>query len=401
MIDPITVLQKLIQCKSVTPDEGGAIDYLQELLTTGGFECHRLKFSDKDTPDVENLYARWSTGEPNLCFAGHTDVVPVGDLDSWTCDPFGGEIKDGFIWGRGTVDMKGGVAAFAAAALNFIEKNGKEYSGSISFLITGDEEGIAINGTKKVLEWMDKRGEKIDFCILGEPTSDKKLGDVIKIGRRGSFTGNITVEGVQGHVAYPQLADNPISKLLTLLKTLDDLTLDQGTELFDPSNLEIVNVDVGNTVSNVIPKTARAVFNVRFNDQYSSVSLKKKLRYAMDALDIPYQMRISDNSESFYTPPGIHSDMIQETIQKITSITPELNTKGGTSDARFIKKYCPVMEFGLISEMLHKIDEHVLVKDIYTLSNIYTEVIKKYPALVLPPVQNNFGYRKSPQKITP
>ncbi|MCK4945559.1 MAG: succinyl-diaminopimelate desuccinylase [Alphaproteobacteria bacterium] len=381
MIDPIILLQELIRCKSVTPDEGGAISLLEKLLTKHGFECHRLKFSNKDTPDVENLYARWGTNAPNLCFAGHTDVVPVGDPNGWTCDPFGGEIKDGYIWGRGTCDMKGGVAAFVAATLNFIEKQGKNYPGSISLLITGDEEGPAINGTKKVLEWMDKHGEKIDFCIVGEPTSRETLGDTIRIGRRGSFTGEITVEGVQGHVAYPKLADNPIPKLLTLLKTLDDLELDQGTEIFDPSNLEIVNINIGNTTTNVIPAAAHATFNVRFNDHYTSTALEEKLRSTLDALRIPYQMNVSNSGESSYTPPDIYSEMIQKIIQKITDLTPKLSTTGGTSDARFIKNYCSVIEFGLVGKTFHKIDERVLVKDVHTLADIYTDIIKEYPRL--------------------
>ena len=400
MIDPIIVLQKLIQCKSVTPDEGGALDYLEELLTTGGFECHRLKFSDKDTPDVENLYARWGTG-PNLCFAGHTDVVPVGDENNWTCDPFGGEIKDGCIWGRGTEDMKGAVAAFAAAALNFIEKNGKEYSGSISFLITGDEEGPAINGTKKVLEWLDKRGEKIDFCIVGEPTSDKKLGDVMKIGARGSLSGKITVKGTQGHVARSERADNPVSKLVTLLNKLNGLVLDQGTELFDPSNLEIVTFDVGNKANNVIPAEAHATFNVRFNDHYTNASLEKKLCDEMDKLEIPYEITFPDRSDSFHSLPGIDSERFQKIIKEVTGMIPKISTAGGTSDARFINKHFPVIEFGLIEKMLHKVDEHVPVKDVYMLANIYTGIIEKYPALVKSHVQKNSGYKKVPQNMIP
>ncbi|MFH1158968.1 MAG: succinyl-diaminopimelate desuccinylase [Pseudomonadota bacterium] len=385
MIDPVALLQDLIRCESITPKEGGAITLLEKLLKAGGFECHRLKFSDKGTPDVENLYARWGKGKPHLCFAGHTDVVPPGDRSLWTCDPFGGEIRDGQVWGRGACDMKGGVAAFAAAALNFIGKNGKDYPGSISLLITGDEEGPSVNGTKKVLEWMDKRGEKIDFCIVGEPSSREALGDMMKIGRRGSLTGKITVDGVQGHVAWPQLADNPIPKLLTLLKTLDDLELDQGTALFQPSNLEIVNIDVGNTAENVIPGAARAAFNVRFNDLHSGASLEEKLRGAMDALRIPYKMTMRISGESFYTPPGAHSEMLQKAVRKVTGLTPELSTTGGTSDARFIRQYCPVIEFGLPGKLLHKTDERVLVKDVHTLADIYAEIIGEYPRMTHSP----------------
>lgn len=376
MIDPVALLQDLIRCKSVTPHEGGALDYLEKLFTAHGFECHRLKFSDKDTPDVDNLYARWGKTAPHLCFAGHTDVVPVGDTNLWTHDPFGADIKDGHIWGRGASDMKGPLASFIAAALNFLQE--KKPAGSISFLLTGDEEGPAINGTKKVLEWLDKRGEKIDFCIVGEPTSRDTLGDMVKIGRRGTFTGRITVNGTQGHVAYPHLANNPIPKLLILLKALDDLELDKGTAHFQPSNLEIVNIDIGNTADNVIPAAAHAKFNVRFNDQYSGATLEKKLRGTLDRLNIPYQMTIRVGGESFYTPPGKYSDLLVKAIQKVTGRVPELSTTGGTSDARFIKQYCPVIEFGLVGQTAHKTDENVAVQDVIDLTAIYTEILRSY-----------------------
>lgn len=376
MTDPVALLQELIRYESVTPKEGGALSHLEKLLTAHGFECHRLKFSDTDTPDVDNLYARWGTAAPHLCFAGHTDVVPVGDESAWTCDPFGGIVKDGQVWGRGAADMKGAVAAFVAVALDFLKD--KKPAGSISFLLTGDEEGPAINGTKKMLEWLEKRGEKIDFCIVGEPTSREKLGDMMKIGRRGTFTGKITVTGKQGHVAYPQLADNPVPKLLALLKTIDDLVLDKGTAHFQPSNLEIVNIDIGNTADNVIPASARATFNVRFNDQYSGGTLEEKLRGAMDALNIPYQMTVRVGGESFYTPPGKYSDIVQKAVQKVTGLAPALSTTGGTSDARFIKNHCPVIEFGIVGKTAHQVDEHVAVKDVAKLAEIYAEIIKAY-----------------------
>ena len=374
MTNSVALLQDLIRCKSVTPDEGGALDYLEKLLGANGFTCHRLKFSDKDTPDVDNLYARRGTDAPHLCFAGHTDVVPVGEENLWTCDPFGGAIKDGQIWGRGACDMKGAIAAFVAAAIDTPTK------GSISFLITGDEEGPSINGTKKVLEWLEKQGEKIDFCIVGEPTSRETLGDMLKIGRRGTFTGRISVSGKQGHVAYPHLADNPVPKLLALLKTIDDLELDKGTAHFQPSNLEIVNIDIGNKAENVIPAAARAIFNVRFNDQYTGATLEKKLRDAMGALKIPYNMDVRVGGESFYTPPGKHSDLLLNAIKKITGKDAEISTSGGTSDARFIKSYCPVVEFGIVGKTAHQIDEHVAVKDMQALTEIYKEVIKAYNA---------------------
>jgi succinyl-diaminopimelate desuccinylase len=376
MIDPITLLQDLIRCESVTPNEGGALTYLETLLTAHGFECHRLKFSDKDTPDVDNLYARLGKAAPHFCFAGHIDVVPVGDRALWSCDPFGGEIRDEYVWGRGAADMKGSIAAFVAAVLN-----NKPEKSSISFLLTGDEEGPAINGTKKVLEWLGKRREKIDFCLVGEPTSQALLGDMIKIGRRGTLTGKITVAGKQGHVAYPYLADNPIPKLLTLLKALDDLDLDQGTDdfktaHFQPSNLEIVNIDIGNTADNIIPETARATFNVRFNDQHTGVRLEKKLRDTLDACHIPHQMCARIGGESFYTPPGKYSEILQKAIRNVTGRIAELSTTGGTSDARFIKNYCPVIEFGLQSLSAHQIDERVAVKDVTQLMGVYAEVIR-------------------------
>lgn len=373
MTDAVALLQELIRCESVTPHEGGALSLVENLLKAHGFECHRLKFSDKDTPDVDNLYARWGKSAPNICFAGHTDVVPTGDVALWKHAPFAGEIKDGKIWGRGASDMKGAIAAFIAAALDFIKSNPK---GSTSFLLTGDEEGPAINGTVKVLEWLEKRGEKIDFCIVGEPTSKDVLGDMVKIGRRGSITGHITVKGTQGHVAYPHLADNPVSKLITLLKAIDDLDLDSGTAHFQPSNLEIVTVDVGNPADNVIPAEATAKFNVRFNDTYTSKVLEQKLRGVMDATKIPYHMTVRVSGESFYTPPGKYSDILSAAIKKVTGRAAELSTTGGTSDARFIRNHCPVIEFGIVGLTAHKVDEHVEVEDVKKLTAIYAEALK-------------------------
>lgn len=371
MTDPVSLLQDLIRCKSVTPHEGGALEYLEKLLTSHGFECHRLRFSDKDTPDVDNLYARLGQTQPHFCFAGHTDVVPVGDGALWNCDPFGGEIREGHVWGRGAADMKGSIAAFVAAVLNY-----KPEKGSVSFLLTGDEEGPAVNGTKKMLEWLDKRGEKIDFCLVGEPTSRETLGDMVKIGRRGTLTGKIVVSGVQGHVAYPHLADNPIPKLLSLLKALDDLELDKGTAHFQPSNLEIVNVEIGNMADNVIPAAAKATFNVRFNDQYTGASLERRLRTALEFCKIPYQMTVRIGGESFYTPPGKYSALLQEAIRAVTGQTAELSTTGGTSDARFIKNYCPVIEFGIVGKTAHQVDERVAVEDVNNLMEIYSRIIQ-------------------------
>ncbi len=373
MTDPVKLLQDLLRCPSVTPDEGGAITLLQDLLEANGFECHRLTFSDVDTPDVENLYARWGKGAPHICFAGHTDVVPVGAAASWTFDPFGGEVRDGFVCGRGAADMKGPIACFAAAAIDFIKAQNPE--GSISFLITGDEEGPSINGTKKVLDWLAARGETIDFCIVGEPTSRELLGDMMKIGRRGTFTGYLSVDGVQGHVAYPHLADNPIPKLMTLLQAIDGLELDKGTAHFQPSNLEIVNIDIGNEAENVIPRQARATFNVRFNDSYSGATLETKLRAVLDAQKIPYDLKTRTGGESFYTPPGDFSAMVQQAIKEVTGREAELSTTGGTSDARFIRQHCPVVEFGIVGQTMHKTDESVAVADMTALKEIYFRIL--------------------------
>lgn len=374
MINPVELLQSLIQCPSVTPFEGGALTLLENLLTAHGFTCHRLKFSDTGTPDVDNLYARRGTSTPHLCFAGHTDVVPVGDLSAWQDDPFGGVIKGEHIYGRGACDMKGSIACFVAAVLNSDMPSDQ----SISFLFTGDEEGIAINGTRKVLDWLEKRSEKIDFCIVGEPTSRAVLGDMLKIGRRGTFTGRLLVKGKQGHVAYPHLADNPVPKLLALLKAVDDLVLDEGSEYFQASNLEIVNIDIGNPAENIIPAEARAVFNVRFNDHYSGATLEKKLRETLDSCNQPYEMTVRVGGESFYTPAGNYSDMIKNAITKITGLTPELSTTGGTSDARFIKNFCPVIEFGIVGATAHQVNEHVKTADLIALTEIYREILAAF-----------------------
>ncbi len=376
MTDPLKIAQDLIRCKSVTPAEGGALDYLEKLLSAHGFICQRVTFSDKDTPDVQNLYARRGNCAPNICFAGHTDVVPVGDERAWTVDPFGGEIKDGKLFGRGACDMKGAIASFVAAALDVTDAKG-----SVSLLITGDEEGPSINGTRKMLGWLAEKNEKIDYCIVGEPTSAETLGDTVKIGRRGSFTGRITVTGKQGHVAYPHLADNPVPKLLELLDVLEGLILDAGTEHFQPSNLEIVDIGAGNEsggnrAENVIPAQAHAVFNVRFNDLYSGATLEKKLRAALNALDTPFDMTTRIGGESFYTPPGKLSDALSAAVETVTGQKPLLSTSGGTSDARFIHKVCPVAELGLLNATAHQVDEHVACADITALADIYKAALR-------------------------
>lgn len=375
MTDPVRLLQDLIRCPSVTPHEGGALTLLEKLLSAHGFECHRLTFSDKDTPDVENLYARWGKAAPHFCFAGHTDVVPVGDEKGWSFDPFGGHVKDGYVCGRGAADMKGPIACFVSAALEAVKQNP---AGSISLLITGDEEGPSVNGTKKVLEWLESRGEKIDFCLVGEPTSAEQLGDMMKIGRRGSLNGRLTVTGTQGHVAYPHRADNPIPKLLRLLNTLEAMPLDNGTTHFQPSNLEIVTIDVGNPADNVIPAQARAGFNIRFNDSFTGAALQRHIRDTLDAQNIPYDLQFRLSGDSFYTPPGAYSEMLQKAIKAVTGREAEMSTSGGTSDARFIRAHCPVIEFGIVGSTMHKTDERVAVSDMTALTAIYSEVLKSF-----------------------
>ncbi len=377
-IDPVELTQALIRCASVTPTDAGALGVLEDALTPLGFVCHRLPFSQDGTPDVDNLYARLGTSGPNLCFAGHTDVVPVGDEAAWTHPPFGAEIHDGVLYGRGAVDMKTGIAAFVAATSRFLSEQGDAFSGSLSFLITGDEEGPAINGTVKVLDWMVANGEVMDACIVGEPTNTDTLGETIKIGRRGSLNGYITQHGAQGHVAYPQHADNPLPKLVKLLHALTTKPLDPGTEHFQPSNLEVTSIDTGNVATNVIPSSGRAVFNVRFNDTYTPDTLKKWLHDTLAAAGDGYDLDIQVSGESFLTPPGVLSDVMSQAVTKVTGRTPELSTSGGTSDARFIKDHCAVAEFGLMNETAHKVDECAQVDDIRALADIYLDMICGY-----------------------
>jgi len=377
-IDPVELTQALIQCPSVTPEDAGALGVLEDALKPLGFACHRLPFSQDGTPDVDNLYARLGTSGPHLCFAGHTDVVPVGDEAAWTHPPFGAEIHNGTLYGRGAVDMKAAIACFASATARYLGEQGDTFGGSISFLITGDEEGPAINGTVKMLDWMANQGERMDACIVGEPTNTDTLGETIKIGRRGSLNGYLTQHGTQGHVAYPHHADNPVPKLVKLLSTLTAEPLDQGTDHFQPSNLEVTTVDVGNTATNVIPQTAHAVFNVRFNDTYSSETLMAHLRARLNANGDNFDLNFAVSGESFLTPPGLLSDIMSAAITKITGLVPELSTSGGTSDARFIKDHCPVAEFGLMNPTAHKVDECASVEDIRKLTDIYFEMISKY-----------------------
>ncbi len=376
-IDALGLSQAMIRCNSVTPADGGALDVLQGALEPLGFECHRLTFGGGDSDPIDNLYARRGTTGPNLCFAGHTDVVPVGDREAWTSDPFAGEVRDGVLYGRGASDMKSAIAAFAAATARFLEDN-RTFGGSLSLLITGDEEGPAINGTKKVVEWLQERGEQIDACLVGEPTNPDRLGEMIKIGRRGSMMLDLVVRGVQGHVAYPHLADNPITPLVRMLAALKAEPLDAGTEHFQPSNLEVVSIDTGNAASNVIPAQTRARINIRFNDLHTGASLEAWVRDKLDAVGKNYDLAVHITGEAFLTPPGRLSEVISNAISARLGVKPDLSTTGGTSDARFIKDIAPVAEFGLIGSTMHKVDEHVSVADIEALSDIYYDVITAF-----------------------
>jgi succinyl-diaminopimelate desuccinylase len=376
------IARDLLRCPSVTPDEGGALAYLEDRLGAAGFTVDRVTFNDEDTPDVENLFATVGTGGAHFVFAGHTDVVPAGDAAAWQHDPFAGTIENGTLYGRGAVDMKGGIAAFAGAALGFLADRGPGFGGRISFLITGDEEGPAVNGTVKLLDWAQAAGHRFDACIVGEPTNPDRLGDAIKVGRRGSLSGVVTVTGVQGHVAYPHLAKNPIADLLKLSTALDRLVLDTGNERFQPSNLEITTIDVGNTATNVIPRQAQAKFNVRFNDHWTVDSLKAHLEAELAGLnDLSCDWTLEfarDSSDSFLTHDSGLIDALSDAVEAETGLRPELSTGGGTSDARFIKNFCPVVEFGLVGQTMHKVDEHVPVSDLDRLAAIYRRFLDSY-----------------------
>lgn len=375
--DAVEIAQALIRCPSVTPAEGGALETLGKILRDAGYEVHRVPFSDANTPDIDNLFAKIGSGAPHFVFAGHTDVVPPGDAASWSHSPFSGDIANGELFGRGACDMKGAIAAFASAAIQF----GKPKRGTISFLITGDEEGPAVNGTRKLLRWARERGEKFDHCVVGEPTNVAVLGDIAKIGRRGSLSGTLIFRGLQGHVAYPHLADNPVPKLLRALSALIAEPLDKGTENFDPSNLEITALETGNRAFNVIPAEARAQFNIRFNDLHTADNLRELvLKRVMDAAgdDAHFQIDWEPSSDCFLTQRGAFTDLVADAIKETTGVAPELSTSGGTSDARFIKDYCPVVEFGLVGQTMHKIDERVPVSDVEKLTQVYLRVLERY-----------------------
>jgi succinyl-diaminopimelate desuccinylase len=379
--DPIAIARDLVRCPSVTPAEGGAQGYLEEVLKGAGFEVHRVTFAEPGTEPVENFYARIGTRAPHLMFAGHTDVVPPGELP-WTHPPFAGEIASDLLYGRGAVDMKGAIACAVAAVLDYLAGHGGKPKGSISFLITGDEEGIAVNGTPKLLKWAAARGEKFDHCILGEPSNQAELGDTIKLGRRGSQNGTLIVTGKQGHVAYPERAVNPIRGLINLVAALLATPLDRGSARFAPSNLEFTSIDVGNRTVNLIPGEARARFNIRYNDCHSQASLKTLIeRHAAEAAGGQVRWRIewdSSNADVFVAQPSPFTDLVVGAITAVTGRKPALSTTGGTSDARFIKDFCPVVEFGLVGTTMHQTDERVSLKDLAALTEIYRRILHQY-----------------------
>jgi succinyl-diaminopimelate desuccinylase len=380
-VDVTALARDLIRCPSVTPAEGGALALIEALLKDEGFEVHRVTFAEPGTAPVENLYARIGSAAPHLAFAGHTDVVPPGETARWTHPPFAGEIVDGLLYGRGAVDMKGAVACAIAATLGHLRARGGKPAGSISFLITGDEESIAVNGTVKLLHWAAERGERFDHCILGEPSNLAAVGDTIKVGRRGSLNGILVITGKQGHVAYPERADNPVRGLVTLMSALMATPIDRGSAQFDASNLEFTSIDIGNPVVNLIPAEAQARFNIRFNDCHSQASLRTLIehRAAAAAGDrVRWIVWEPSNADSFVTQPGPFVDLVTAAVEHVTGNTPKLSTTGGTSDARFIKNYCPVLELGLVGQTMHQIDECTRVVDLATLTDVYRRILDDY-----------------------
>jgi len=386
--DTIELTRALVRCESVTPREAGALQLLEKVLATAGFRCERMDFSEKGSDDVANLYARIGQDKDgngrHFCFAGHSDVVPAGDLSSWTIGPFAAELSGGYLFGRGAADMKGAIAAFTDAASRFVARRGTDFGGAISLLITGDEEGPAVNGTVKMLQRLAERGEKIDACVVGEPTSSRRFGDMMKIGRRGSMTVDMVVRGIQGHVAYPERLDNAIHRLSALIEALIREPIDGGSTHFQPTSLQFTTVDVGNPATNIAPGVAKARFNTRFNDLWTSKTLfahlKARLDKANEALGgngtIEYQVSVS--GESFYTPPGPLSELVAGAVRDVTGMECELSTTGGTSDARFIRSHCPVLEFGLVGESMHKVDEKSAIADLKTLTRVYETMLDRF-----------------------
>ena len=379
-INELQLAKELIRFPSITPTDAGVMGHLEKKLKSLGFKTKVLTFAEKNTKPVKNLYARLGTKSPNLCFAGHLDVVPPGNINDWTIKPFKPAIKKGHLIGRGANDMKSSIAAFVSAVSKYISEN--KPNGSISLLITGDEEGVAINGTKKVVDYLKKKKEKIDFCIVGEPTNPSKLGEMIKIGRRGSMNGKLTINGVQGHVAYPHRAKNPVTTLIKIFNEFKKIKLDGGTKDFQPSNLEITRINIDNNADNVIPASASGTFNVRFNNKHSSNSIKTKLNKIIKKITskdkVKFEMNYRVSGEAFLSKPNSTTYMVRDVIKKITKINPKLSTTGGTSDARFIRKISPCLEFGLVGKTMHKIDEAVSLTDLKKLTQIYQNILKKY-----------------------
>ena len=380
-INELKLAKELIKFPTITPVDAGIMKFLEKKLKALGFKTKILEFKEKDSRPVKNLYARLGNKSPNFCYAGHLDVVPVGNLEDWTVNPFKPSVKKGYLIGRGANDMKSSIAAFVSAVSEFVQIK-RKFNGSISLLITGDEEGVAINGTKKVVEYLKKKKEKIDFCLVGEPTNPNKLGEMIKIGRRGSMTGRLSIIGIQGHVAYPQRANNPSTALVQILNKLKEIKFDKGTKDFQPTNLEITKININNSADNIIPELANAIFNIRFNNKHSSSSIKKKIDKIIKKISkknkSKYKIDYNISGEAFLTRPNNTTFMIQDIIKKITKIKPQLSTTGGTSDARFIRKIAPCLEFGLVGKTMHKVDEAVSLSDLKKLTKIYTEILKNY-----------------------
>ena len=380
-INELQLAKELIKFPTVTPVDAGIMKFLEKKLKTLGFKTKVLEFREKDSKPVKNIYARLGNKGPNFCYAGHLDVVPAGNLKDWTVNPFKPSVKKGYLIGRGANDMKSSIAAFVSAVSNFVA-NKRDFNGSVSLLITGDEEGVAINGTKKVVEYLKKKKEKIDFCLVGEPTNPNKLGEMIKIGRRGSMTGRLTIIGIQGHVAYPNRANNPSTALVQILKELKEIKFDNGTKDFQPTNLEITKINIDNFADNVIPGLANAKFNIRFNNKHSSNSIKKKINKIIKNISkknkSKFKIDYSISGEAFLTKPNNTTYMIQDIIKKVTKIKPKLSTTGGTSDARFIRKIAPCLEFGLVGKTMHKVDEAVSLSDLKKLTLIYSTILKNY-----------------------
>ena len=381
IIKDLKLAKELIKFPSITPIDSGVMKFLEKKLKKLGFKTKIVEFKEKNSQPVKNLYAKLGNKNPNFCFAGHLDVVPPGNMKDWSVNPFKPSIKKGHLIGRGANDMKSAIAAFVSAVSVFLSKN-KKFNGSISLLITGDEEGDAINGTKKIIQYLKKKKEKINFCLVGEPTNPNKLGEMIKIGRRGSLTGNLTITGVQGHVAYPDRANNPSTTIVAILSELKKIRFDKGTKNFQPTNLEVTKINIQNTADNVIPQSAEATFNIRFNNKHTSTRIKKRLNKIFQKIckkhKSTYRINYRVSGEAFFTKANNTTLMIQRIVKKITKINPKLSTTGGTSDARFIRKMAPCLEFGLVGKTMHKVDEAVSLKDLKNLTKIYLNILENY-----------------------